>query len=68
MPFFEYQCEDCEGLFEKLMPRREADAAQVCPQCGGEHSRRVLSTFAVKKGSSEGGCAVADSCPSASFQ
>jgi putative FmdB family regulatory protein len=67
MPFFEYLCEDCEELFEKLLPRREADATQTCPRCGGEQTRRVLSTFAVKKSGGGTACSVADSCPSASF-
>jgi|YNPNPStandDraft_1061719.scaffolds.fasta_scaffold19608_3 putative FmdB family regulatory protein len=68
MPFFEYVCGECGEQFEKLLPRREADALQVCPHCGSEHTRRVFSTFAVKKGGSQAGCAMADSCPSASFR
>lgn len=68
MPFFEYFCEDCGEIFEKLLPRREADGVQTCPRCGSEHIRRVLSTFAVKKSGTQAGCAAADSCPAASFR
>lgn len=67
MPLFEYVCQECRGQFEKLLPRREADAVQTCPHCGSDRTRRMLSTFAVKKGAGQGGCAMADSCPSASF-
>jgi putative FmdB family regulatory protein len=46
MPIFEYKCQDCGNLFEKLV-RRTADADTLeCPKCGQKHLTQELSTFA----------------------
>jgi putative FmdB family regulatory protein len=41
MPIYEFECEECGELFEELVP---ANAAVVCPSCGSERTRRLLST------------------------
>jgi putative FmdB family regulatory protein len=46
MPIYEYQCQDCNTKFEKLV-RRAAEAADVnCPSCGQKHLSQQYSTFA----------------------
>jgi len=46
MPIYEYQCEDCNTRFEKLV-RRAAEVADVdCPSCGQKHVSQQYSTFA----------------------
>jgi putative FmdB family regulatory protein len=46
MPIYEYQCEDCNTRFEKLI-RRAAEVADVdCPSCGQKHVSQQYSTFA----------------------
>ncbi len=53
MPIYEYYCPDCEVEFEKLVKLSEANAVQNCPECGGRHMRKKLSTFA-SRGDSTG--------------
>jgi len=53
MPIYEYQCHDCGHVFSKLW--RSLSAAQEaapppCPQCGGEHTARIVSNVAVLDG------------------
>lgn len=33
MPLYEYECDDCQGRFERL--QRLNDPAPPCPACGG---------------------------------
>ncbi|MEW6113971.1 MAG: zinc ribbon domain-containing protein [Thermodesulfobacteriota bacterium] len=68
MPIYEYQCNKCEGQFEKLVFGQED---VVCPQCGGD-VRRLLSSCNFKSaagdfktsGSAGSGCSTcsASSC------
>jgi len=45
MPIYEYQCQDCNTKFEKLV-RRAAEAADVnCPSCGKPRVSQQYSTF-----------------------
>lgn len=47
MPIYEYKCEDCETVFEKLQRK---DERVICPSCSGTSSKKLFSVFA--KGSS----------------
>ncbi len=51
MPLYEYRCEQCGRIFEKLRRMRDAEAETECPYCASEDVERMLSTFAT------GGCA-----------
>jgi putative FmdB family regulatory protein len=46
VPIYEYCCLDCDVEFEKLVKLSEANVAQNCPECGGRHTHKKLSTFA----------------------
>jgi putative FmdB family regulatory protein len=61
VPIYEYYCFDCDVEFEKLVKLSEANAAQDCPECGGRHTHKKLSTFATS-GSANGKSAAASSC------
>jgi putative FmdB family regulatory protein len=61
VPIYEYYCPDCDVEFEKLVRLSEANAAQDCPDCGGRHTQKKLSTFATSGGSTGKGAA-ASSC------
>jgi putative FmdB family regulatory protein len=50
MPLYEYRCERCGEIFEKLRRISEADTPAECPRCESAVARRILSTFAT------GGC------------
>lgn len=47
MPIFEYKCDDCGRDFEALV---RPSTAPACPQCGGVHLTKQLSTFATASG------------------
>jgi putative FmdB family regulatory protein len=48
MPIYEYQCQDCNTKFEKLV-RRAAEVADVnCPSCGEKHVSQQYSTFSAR--------------------
>ncbi|MDT8390912.1 MAG: zinc ribbon domain-containing protein [Lentisphaeria bacterium] len=64
MPLFEYTCESCGHLFEKLV-RNDGDIPSTCPACGEKTLRKVFSTFSPAVASSGGGgpCAAQGGCP-----
>ncbi len=34
MPLYEYNCEHCKTKFEKVVPLKDWDSIQPCPECG----------------------------------
>lgn len=61
VPIYEYYCPDCAVEFEKLVKISESNAVQDCPECGGRHTHKKLSTFATSGGTT-GKSAAASSC------
>ena len=64
MPIFEYVCQDCGALFEKLVMGREA--AVSCPTCQSPDVAKQFSAFSTRtaagfSGSMEAGCGCAPS-------
>jgi putative FmdB family regulatory protein len=47
MPVYEYRCEGCRRLTDRIVPHAEADIPGPCPACGGKLSRR-FSRVAVR--------------------
>ena len=45
MPIFEYQCEECQTIFERLTLRASSGAIPVCPRCNSPNTAKRLSTF-----------------------
>jgi len=45
MPLYEYQCRDCDTVFETRRPMGQADSPVACP-AGHERVTRRLSVFA----------------------
>jgi putative FmdB family regulatory protein len=45
MPIYEYVCVDCHNKFDARRSFSQADDPLPCPECGGDHIRRLLSTF-----------------------
>ena len=54
MPIYEYRCADCDTQFDQRRSYAQADTPTECPQCHGEHSRRLLSRFACFTRSADG--------------
>ncbi|GIX47644.1 MAG: hypothetical protein KatS3mg131_1855 [Candidatus Tectimicrobiota bacterium] len=45
MPIFEFRCDDCGTVFERLLLRAPAESPLRCPCCGSSRVTRVFSTF-----------------------
>lgn len=52
MPIYEFECQDCDERFEKLMRLSDDTSGVECPECGGRHTRKLMSTFGVGVGGS----------------
>ena len=50
MPIYEYQCQDCEHIFEKLTFKGDKEAID-CPCCCGKKVKKVLSATSFMGGS-----------------
>jgi len=44
MPLYEYYCEPCNGIFERIRPMREASLPVPCPECN-QDAGRIMSSF-----------------------
>jgi len=51
MPIYEYQCQKCARRFECLV-QGGRDKDVVCPECGAEGPRKLISAFGIGGGSS----------------
>jgi len=49
MPIFEYKCQDCGAQFEKIIT--SSSSGVLCLKCESPHVDKLLSVFAVAKGS-----------------
>jgi putative FmdB family regulatory protein len=43
MPIYEYQCQECGAVSEKLLVGRESAADICCSDCGSQNMSRILS-------------------------
>ena len=55
MPIYEYQCEKCRSVFERITFRGDEEEIQ-CPECGKTEVSRVLSATSFVSGSRFGAC------------
>jgi putative FmdB family regulatory protein len=57
MPIYEFKCQRCAQVFEKLCSRDDKDKVPPCPDCGCVKTRRQMSIFAghTSSGSVAGG-------------
>ena len=47
LKFYDFKCQDCDKVFEKLV-KSIADIA--CPYCGSTHTERQLAANSIKVG------------------
>ena len=59
MPIFEYQCDECNEIFEKLVFKSEEDEIK-CPKCESSNIRKKMSATSFM-GTSVGTCATGSS-------
>jgi putative FmdB family regulatory protein len=65
MPFYDYECRDCGEKFTALLSlssRDELEPTLICPHCGAQGPRRLLSSFVANTGGAKPGGAPAPSC------
>lgn len=56
MPIYEYQCEECEAITEKLRKMNELDDPCECEKCGKPAHRKIsTSNFKVNGASFKNG-------------
>lgn len=55
MPLYEYRCNTCGQVFEKMLRWSEADRSPACPHCQGQDTSKKMSTFASTGSSSSSG-------------
>lgn len=47
MPIYEFQCDTCQQRLSLFQRSMKAEVRAVCPGCGGNNLRRLISRFAV---------------------
>ena len=45
MPIYEFKCNKCGNIFEKLVFPSDRRGKVICPSCGKEDAYRLLSSF-----------------------
>jgi putative FmdB family regulatory protein len=60
MPIYEFECDDCGKVFERLCFRGDDDETVPCESCGGTKTHKLMSTFSA--GSSGSDAALGSSC------
>ncbi len=45
MPIYEYRCQGCGDVFERLWLTGDGDDNVDCPSCGEKRSEKLLSAF-----------------------
>jgi putative FmdB family regulatory protein len=60
MPIFEYKCQDCGTQFEKIII--SSASSVLCGKCESPNVDKLLSVFAVAKGSHSDSASEADPC------
>lgn len=48
MPTYQYRCEKCGAVFERVERMSEHAAAHKCPQCGSENVHSAPTPFIAK--------------------
>jgi putative FmdB family regulatory protein len=62
MPIYEYLCQKCGKVFEKIQKMNEGGNSLSCPYCGGKKPEKILSSFSSSKGTeSSSSCSPASS-------
>ena len=64
MPLYEFRCEKCENVIERLCRVGTNGKGMKCPKCGGK-MRRLMSVFSARtKGEGGSSTSVGSSCAS----
>lgn len=61
MPIFEYQCIKCGSRFEEIVIGK-SDQETVCPDCGSDQTRKLMSAFSWSGADGTSGASACSSC------
>ena len=51
MPLYEFQCKECNKVFDKIMSLREMEETlPPCPECGSKKVKQTLAAGSIKVG------------------
>jgi len=65
MPLYEFRCDACQHVIERLCRVGSNGKGLQCPECGGSKLRRLMSVFSARsKGDSGATTSVGSSCAS----
>jgi putative FmdB family regulatory protein len=64
MPIYEYKCDVCGEVFERIVFASDKDEPVECPACGKMKSKRQLSSFSCGTSSEGLGAALSSGCGS----
>ncbi len=53
MPIYEFYCDECNTIFNFFSSRVNTEKRPLCPRCNQGPLERIISTFAVLRGSKE---------------
>lgn len=65
MPIYEFHCKNCGEVFELLCKVGEDESKVICPECGADGVKRVMSRFSahgVQGGSKSCGPSCSGTC------
>jgi len=61
MPIYEYSCQECGNVFDKLVRSMSSVVEVECPECHSKNCKKNITRFGTAS-SSGGGRAAASSC------
>ena len=56
MPIYEYRCQKCKKVFEKIQRVGEGGEDLACPHCGKKKVEKLVSGFSSKGSESSSSC------------
>lgn len=62
MPLYEFRCDNCNSVIERLCSVGSNGKGLQCPNCGGKKLRRLMSVFSAHSKSARGAASVGSSC------
>lgn len=64
MPLYEFRCDSCQHVIERLCRVGSNGKGLKCPECGGSKLRRLMSVFSARTKGESGTTSVGSSCSS----
>lgn len=65
MPLYEYQCLDCQDVFQQRRSFAEATTATACPSCESDRTRKVFGAVMVLSGNASSSMMAQSEMPAA---